>query len=77
MVILIALGAIGLHMHAKQNSDDNESRSKDSSLYNLDAMQPAAQKACGFQHQRRTSSTIRFLKRRGRHDDWRFGYGRN
>ncbi|MBP1174482.1 lysophospholipase L1-like esterase [Paenibacillus sp. PvR133] len=44
MVILIALGAIGLHMHAKQNSDDNESRSKDSSLYNLDAMQPAAQK---------------------------------
>ncbi|MGG4217838.1 hypothetical protein ABEW32_06380 [Paenibacillus jamilae] len=44
MIILILLGAIGLHMHAKQNSDDHESRSKDSSLYKLDAMQPAAQK---------------------------------
>ncbi|KJK29094.1 hypothetical protein MMB75_20775 [Paenibacillus sp. P2(2022)] len=44
MIILIFLGAIVLHMHAKQNSDDHESRSKDSSLYNLDKMQTAAQK---------------------------------
>ncbi|MNW35270.1 O-acetyltransferase OatA [compost metagenome] len=43
-ILLIALGAIGLHMHAKQNSVDNESRSKESSLYNLDKMQAAAQK---------------------------------
>ncbi|KAE8560743.1 SGNH/GDSL hydrolase family protein [Paenibacillus polymyxa] len=44
MIILIFLGSIVLHMHAKQNSDDHESRSKDSSLYNLDKMQTAAQK---------------------------------
>ncbi|MGG4216440.1 hypothetical protein [Paenibacillus sp. FSL L8-0638] len=43
MILLIVIGAIGLHLHSKQNSDDNEPRGKDSSLYNLDAMQPAAQ----------------------------------